>query len=193
MERWQREPKPEQEPKFKDIAVYRIRHGESVYTEYNADVETTEDDLTDAGKKQIVNTIKFIAQSLNKEQDIIVVVSSPRIRTIGSANLAKKILKEMGFNVWDDNKKRDIRWRLRSPDVLDGYGNIITKKDSGYKGVQDKLKNEIETLAKPGETFAETLARVDKVNHLEALSSAQKRARVELKYFLKSLVKFNQN
>lgn len=94
-------------PGLPGFVVDFVRHGSTEYQEYWDAVETgrldaTLEDLTEKGKQEILKTAEDLALTIDKEQEIVIIASSPRARTLYSARLIADHLKAKGIEVVED-------------------------------------------------------------------------------------------
>jgi broad specificity phosphatase PhoE len=118
---------------WKNIKVFRVRHGNTPYNEQLKGVpDESEIDLTEQGIKEIEQAAENISQRLNKDEDIVCVIYSPRKRTRDSAQIIRKYLTDKSFTVWEDIKRREEQDRIRSTDILDSDFNPIYHDEPAY-------------------------------------------------------------
>lgn len=172
-------------PKY--LKVFRFRHGSSEYSELNPDVPTSESDLTEEGNREIALGITAVMQELDKNNDVIVLASSPKVRAIGSMLLAKNILQENGFTVWESrDDSRLIREKIRSGDTLDSEGSPIEKPHPGFSAAQRRALQQVAELLNPGSDVPTTWANnPDKISGFERFDDVGKRANEEVAMLFK--------
>jgi len=102
------EKKFEKEPQHNIVIVDFIRHGETEYKNNGLD-------LTTRGVKQVAESVRKIAGSIDKGKDVVVIWNSPAARAQGSGRILKQILLE---NDIETHSVSEIRL-MRNCDVKD--------------------------------------------------------------------------
>ncbi|TSD02553.1 MAG: hypothetical protein Athens071416_644 [Parcubacteria group bacterium Athens0714_16] len=132
-------------PEF--LKVFRFRHGSTEYTELNPDITTDEFDLTEKGKDEVTAGANSIMKTLDKEKDVIVFVSSPRVRAKGSMKIVRDIFENNGFTIWKSrDDSRLIKKELRSGDDFNDEGNPIEKDHPDFRSSREKTMNALKDL-----------------------------------------------
>jgi broad specificity phosphatase PhoE len=176
----------EQRPAPESIKVFRVRHGTSNYLEHKGQIEQENVDLTEAGVEQIQASAQAIATQIDKNNDIVWIVSSPRARTQQSASIIKQYLIEQGITVWDDPKNRQIQDRVRSFDIYGQDGKTVNPGDEQYQSVYNDF---LQTLKRelPDMTTMEAYSQVLQGKHnfpdqIETFDKVRARTRNQLTY-----------
>ncbi len=177
-----------EKPHPKYLKVFRFRHGSSKYSELNYEVPTDEFDLTEEGKQEVIDGVNSIMKGLDKNNDIIVLVSSPKVRAKGSMQLAKNIFEKNGFTVWKSkDDTRLIRNNIRSGDTLDDERNPVEKGDQGFSEAQSKALDEANALLTSETDMPTVWANYsDKISGFEKFDDVGKRANKEIELLFKT-------
>lgn len=130
------ENNPEKEPEIKTVITDFIRHGESKYREVlMSDEERSELgnkrplDLTDKGVEQVKQTAMELVKTINKDEEVVMLWTSPAWRARGSADLIREVLEKEGITVL----REDVITSMRP----------IKQKDAGYMaGVWGRVNKE---------------------------------------------------
>lgn len=123
----------EKEPKIQTVEVDFLRHGESTYKERHAEKDKKEEDLTELGKQQILEQAENLASSIDRENEIVVLWSSPAWRAQDSIEIIKQIFLEKGIDVAHE-KTIPLMRQIREKD-LEYMGGVWQKaKDAGVSG-----------------------------------------------------------
>lgn len=118
---------------WKDIKVFRVRHGTTHYYEQLKGIpDSSVIDLTEQGIEEIKGAAKNISLRLDKKNDIICIINSPRKRTHDSAQIIKEYLANEGFEIWEDKKEREGQHRIRSTDILNSNSKPIAHDELEY-------------------------------------------------------------
>ena len=142
-----------EKPSWKNMKVFRVRHGNTPYNEQLKGVQDNETiDLTEQGVREIEEAAENIAQRLNKDEDVVCVVHSPRKRTRDSAQIIRNYLTDRGFTVWDDPKEREEQYRVRSTDILDSESQPISHNEPAYAPAFRELLSSLKQSVPPGST-----------------------------------------
>lgn len=152
MERYDNEQKIEKIPQWESIRVFRVRHGDTPYKEQLGGLEEGGIDLTEKGVQQLEEAANEIAERLDKEGDVISIISSPRQRARDSADIIRRILIERGFSVWEDPKERIEQDRIRSTDLFNDEDEIIHVDDPKYVEGWSKIAADMPQQLQQGET-----------------------------------------
>lgn len=172
-----------QEPKHPEyLKVFRFRHGSTQYTELNHEVPTDEFDLTEEGKQEIIQGVNSILSELDKDKDVIVFATSPKVRAMGSMLLARKIIEEKGFTIWQSRDDlRLIREKIRSGDTLDAAGNPIEKGQPGFSEAQKRALDQVAELLTPESDVPTAWANhPDEISGFEKFNNVGERANKEV-------------
>jgi len=92
--------------KINKIKAEFVRHGKPTYSEEEYKSGKFEGTLTENGKKELEETINKLAENIS-DDELVVILSSPKKRAIESAEIAHKILKEKGVNIFPSLKITD--------------------------------------------------------------------------------------
>ena len=123
----------EKEPKIQTVEVDFLRHGESTYKQRHAPKDGKVEDLTELGKEQIQQQAEFLAQSINPENEIVVLWSSPAWRAQDSTEIIERVFTEKGIEIAHE-KAIPLMRQIREKD-LDYMDNVWQKaKDKGVSG-----------------------------------------------------------
>lgn len=162
-------------PRPTHLKVFRFRHGLSEYTELNPDIETNESDLTDAGREEVALGVRAIMPDLDKENDLIVLTSSPNLRARASKDTAREILEGNGFAIVQTrDDQRLIRKNIRAIDTLNEKGEAVTKNHPDYANVRNRGLEQLNNLLMHGADIATAWA-----NHSGDISEFEDYAEVE--------------
>ncbi|MFH1648797.1 MAG: histidine phosphatase family protein [Patescibacteria group bacterium] len=97
------------------IVVYTVRHGNTNYI-------GTERDLTKEGEQQVIKTANELAEKIDKDKDIVIVVESPTKRTQYTGKIIREVLESKGIEVFKERGFYSIRDRIKDPNkFLDKY------------------------------------------------------------------------
>ncbi len=139
------EQKEKMKPEY--LKMFRIRHGSTNYTELNPNIPTDEYDLTVEGKEEVVQGVNSIIETLDKENTVVVLASSPRVRAKGSMKIARNIFEENGFTIWESrDDSRLIREELRAGVDFNDEGDPIQKDHPDFKASREKTMNALKEL-----------------------------------------------
>jgi len=184
-----------EELNFDYMKVFRVRHGKSEYEELTGEISDSTIDITPEGVKQIEATTSYLESVLDKSKDVIVFGYSPRRRAIDSMRIIYNKLKESGFNVVDDSRKRELRNKLDSIRLLDKQGQVIEPGTNEYG--DSFLEVRKESYEKYGNNwFQEVLAknkdeRIQNDTHsLESLAEVEERSLDHLSFLMRVSKKF---
>jgi len=179
-------PSPEQREKssYKQVIVYRMRHGDTNYYEHTHESDDWEKhDLKEEGIESMKANARIIAEQHKTEKDDVIfcVVASPRVRAQNGKRIIEKELAAAGFNVWDDARTNKPQKMVRSLDISDENGEDVPTKDERhpdfFNAIQAELKSDesgyVERLAQHG------------IKNLETLESVSKRTRHQLSKFFR--------
>lgn len=154
-----------------DLVVDAIRHGEADYTEKEKNLAKYEGELMEEEKEKIASVAREIVEGIDKEQEVVLVVTSPRLRAIETAQEIFKTLKEEGINPFH---RIEIRGQLEdaalTPGFLKQYKEVMPEK--GWMNFWEIVENLPEGTEKPEEVekrtndFLAALAKVTRNYHL---------------------------
>ena len=96
------ENKFEKEPQHNIVIADFIRHGETEYKNHGLD-------LTTRGVKQVAESAKKIAESIDKEKDIVIIWNSPATRAQGSGRILRQVLREHDIEIHSVSEIRLMR------------------------------------------------------------------------------------
>lgn len=170
---------------WRNIRVFRVRHGNTPYNEQLKGIPSDDMiDLTEQGIKEIESASENISQKLNKDEDIVYLAHSPRKRTRDSAQIIKKYLTDKGFTVWEDPKERHVQNRIRSTDILDAEFKSISHDESAYAPAFRELLAEMKESVPLGTTPAEYW-RQGGIGVLETKESVEQRSKDQLAFLMR--------
>ena len=153
MEKLSRATESNEKPSWKNIKVFRVRHGQTPYHEQLKGIPDEDTiDLTEQGIKEIEEAAENISQKLNKNEDVVCIVHSPRKRTRDSAQIIRKYLTDRDFIVWDDLKEREAQNRVRSTDIFDSESKPISHDEPTYAPAFRELLSKIKESVPSGRT-----------------------------------------
>jgi len=125
--------------------VFFVRHGASVYKEYFCNEK--ELDLIPKGEKQIKRTAKNLEEVIDRNLPILI-VSSPRIRTMNSAVIIKEYLESKEVKIISEKiflRRFFEAIRFKGP-ILEGTSRIKT----GYKDwLEGSYKDSMSMIESP--------------------------------------------
>ncbi len=174
-----------EKPSWQNIKVFRVRHG---HTPYNEQLKGIPDDdtidLTEQGIKEIEASAENISQRLNKDEDVVCVVYSPRKRTRDSAQIVKNYLIDRGFTVWDDPKEREDQYRVRSTDILNSESQPISHNEPAYAPAFRELLSSLKQSVPHGSTATQHWKQGG-VDVLETPESVDKRSKDQLAFLMR--------
>lgn len=166
--------------RWENIKVFRVRHGNTPYNEQLKGIPDKDTiDLTEQGIEEIKNAAKNISSRLDKENDIVCIINSPRKRTNDSAQIIKEYLIAEGFNIWEDQKGRQEQYRVRSTDILDSNLKPISHDELEYAPAFRELLSKIKQVV-PAGTSATKYWKEGGINDLEAPADVDKRSKNQL-------------
>lgn len=171
-------------PKWKDIKIFRVRHGDSKYNEHLKAIKENESDLTDQGAQQSLEAAKTIEQQLDKDKDIICLAYSPRYRAKNTGEIVKDHLASRGFLIYKDAKEREKQKRVRGADLLDYNGLSVEPKEERHAEVYQKRLKEAFASMPRGESLAKYWLQGE-VDILEKPESVKKRTRNQLTFLMR--------
>lgn len=170
---------------WKNIKVFRVRHGNTPYNEQLKGVpDESEIDLTEQGIREIEQAAENISQRLNKDEDVVCVVHSPRKRTRDSAQIIRNYLVDRGFTVWDDPKEREEQTRVRSTDILNSESQPIPHNEPAYAEAFRELLSNIKQSVPPGST-ATQYWKQGGIDALETPESVGQRSKDQLAFLMR--------
>lgn len=153
------ENRVEEEPKPKMVIVDFLRHGETEYKEvFMSDEEraqlgdTRPVDLTEKGIEQMREAAKEIAQTIDKENEVVVLWASPAWRARGSADVIREELEKEGITVLREDvitsmrplKQKDQNYmaEIWGKAKNDGRsGDVVVARDPEFQQPSDKFES----------------------------------------------------
>jgi hypothetical protein len=173
-----------EQPRFKGIKVFRVRHGETKYLEHNGLLTEGAIDLTEKGIGQIKESAATIANRIDRENSIVFVISSPRKRAVDSADFLESELRSLGFEIGElKERHKDIaKKRLEGTNVLGKDGNTVPTSDPQHAILYKEAVEEIKKLSagvEPPPGFI-ALWEKDLVPNMEPRDDVMERVRGEL-------------
>lgn len=174
------------------LTVFRVRHGD---TEYKEQLKgEMYDDLTDLGKAQIRSSAESIRKLIDPKQDVVWVISSPRVRTLDSKKIIEEELRASGVEIWDGARLTNLGGnhssvfeRIRNFDFLtdgsEGEQEAVSPGDSRYPDIFKKVVTELE--AEGGGAPASQLAHINQHPQLEKNEDRIRRTRDQLTYLMR--------
>jgi len=171
-------------PKWRDIKVFRVRHGDSKYNEHLKTDREDEKDLTELGIQQSLEAAKTIESQLDKDNDIICFAFSPRYRTKSTGEVIKNYLNSKGFLIYKDPKEREIQERVRGADLLDYNGSSVEPGEKKHAEIYFKRLKEAFAIMPRGESIAKFWLQGE-IDMLEKPSKVKKRTRDQLTFLMR--------
>ncbi len=171
-------------PKWEDIKVFRVRHGDSKYNEHLKTGQKGKKDLTEQGIQQSLEAAKTIEQQLDRDNDIICFAYSPRYRAKNTGEIVKDHLASRGFLIYKDAKEREKQKRVRGADLLDYNGSSVEPKEERHTEVYQKRLKEAFASMPRGESLAKYWLQGE-VDILEKPDSVKKRTRNQLTFLMR--------
>lgn len=145
------EKKERKEDASSEPIIFFVRHGASNY-------EGEGLDITEEGVRQMEEVAEFFANSLDKDKDVLVLISSLKARARGSLMVLRKKLEEFGFKIVQLPKDKEYRERLSGMNTMDKEGKPHSIEGAEFNEVMervwssclssDKLKEKIQEWAK---------------------------------------------
>ena len=177
------EGKAEKEKIPDHILVFRVRHGDTEYKEQLQGIEDEREmDLTDKGMEQVEAVAMRIADRLDKDNDIVWVISSPIKRTKDSAAIIREYLRANDFDIWEDHLKREDQESIRSSDILDEQGNPMERGSEEYVAGFQRLVEKINELKPEDMDLSQYyFLNSEKLSESETFKDVQGRASNQLK------------
>ena len=142
----------EKEPEIQTVEVDFLRHGESTYKQRHAPKDEKVEDLTELGKEQIQQQAEALAQSIDRENELVVLWSSPAWRAQDSIEIIKKVFVEKGIDVAHEKTITSMRQILEKDlDYMDGVwqkakdegvsGDVVVTRDPEFQQKSDKFES----------------------------------------------------
>ena len=130
----------EREPAIDHLLLFQVRHGQSEYKEQleqRKDNKVPAEDLTEQGRAEIRKSAEQIASHIMPEQDIILFIRSPRVRTRNTQDELKQRLRELlpSVEIYEDtNQDKRIRHeRISNTATLNQEsGKVISPESEDY-------------------------------------------------------------
>ncbi len=118
-----------------NASFFMVRHGGSNY-------ECEGTDITKEGFKQMEKAADDLIKRLDRDNDLIILVSSPKARAKGSLAVINRKIGEAGFRIVDLPKEKNIRKRLAGMVTMDVYGKMHEIESDEFNAVMDELWGE---------------------------------------------------
>lgn len=172
--------------KIENMIVFRLRHGETDYHEHTGEKKLNpgECDITETGRKMMEKDAEIIMQQIDKNNDIICVVSSPRIRAKNGKDIIEHELRLRGYNVWEGDVVDEPQKFIRGLDMYDSDGEVIDLEDSEYSVAYNKMVEEMEKIKPVDQSHEQFYSQLED-DRLETVKSAGERARYQLSKFVR--------
>lgn len=172
--------------KFSHMKVFRVRHGDTEYHEQtqNKALGPEDLDITNKGKMQMNTAARIISRKLNKNEDIICVIASPRIRTQNGKKIVETYLKEKGFTVLNNEIIDKPQERIKNLDIYDDEGNIIPVGDENYPKFFQKIISDLEERTPKGMSRDAYMQKEGHEN-LQDINETGEKARRQLAGFMR--------
>ncbi len=172
--------------KIEKMVVFRLRHGETDYHEHTGEKKLNpgECDITETGRKMMEKDAEIIMQQIDKNKDIICVVSSPRIRAKNGKDIIEHELRLRGYNVWEGDVVDEPQKFVRGLDMYDSDGEVIDLEDSEYSVAYNNLVEETEKIKPVDQSHEQFYSQLED-DRLETVKSAGERARYQLSKFVR--------
>ncbi|MFZ2188633.1 MAG: phosphoglycerate mutase family protein [Candidatus Moraniibacteriota bacterium] len=178
---------PEKErKKFSHMKVFRVRHGDTQYHEHTQGKKMEREDLdvTPKGEMQMDSVARIIGRRLNKENDVICVIASPRVRTQNGKKIFEEYFKKKGFSVLN-NKRIDLpQERIKSVDIYDDAGNVVPVGDEKHPALFERIVSDLEKRTPEGMSRDAYMFESGHEN-LESFEESKKRSRRQLAGFMR--------
>ena len=134
------ENRVEREPKTRTVITDFLRHGESAYQEVLMSDEERQQlgdtrpiDLTEKGIEQVRKTAEELAQRIDKENEIVVLWSSPAWRARGSEEIIREVFEREGIEVLREDIVSSMR-PMKQHDAEHMLGVWAKAKQEGRSG-----------------------------------------------------------
>lgn len=160
----------EQEPDIKVPIIDIVRHGKTEYKELqnigfkfdpeskDFKLDTDHLDLTEKGIKGIIETAEQLETAIDKDNEVVILVTSPNYRAWSSALLIEDYLEKKGINILNPAKEILKTQNLKQLTFKDI--NFRSKWIKGYKEFKAKYPHH-ETIS-PDESHVEVAKMVGK-------------------------------
>lgn len=179
----------EQEPRDKKITVVFMRHGQSNYEDMQNIMKGGEPkdknllpDLNENGIQNITEKAHQLAQTFDKEHDLVVIWTSPELRAIGTGQVIEEVLEKEGVTVIKNKEITSLSEAHAGPV---GKMKIAPQKTHAYFDLsslsEDQLKEVEEAkslMDNPDMPFGEAwrnYAGKEKFEDIEDVSASKKR------------------
>lgn len=168
--------KPEAEKFNPDLIVDLIRHGKAVYSAEENETFEFEGKLNEEGKEQAERVAEELVGKIDKENDLVVIWSSPKNRARETATILGRVFQERKINVIKGLEGASAKEALR---------DVKISKDLMVEAIADKISfsdwmsywSEKEDLPAGTESPAEVKKRVERiVTYLERIARTIKPA-----------------
>lgn len=130
----------EKEPKIRTVITDFLRHGESAYREVLMSDEerqqlgdTRPTDLTESGVEQVRKTAEELAKGIDRENEIVVLWSSPAWRARGSEQIIREVFEKEGVEVLREDVVSSMR-PMKQYDAEHMLGVWAKAKEEGRSG-----------------------------------------------------------
>lgn len=186
-----------------------IRHGETDYKElkdsafvfnpeapgFALDVEHL--DLSPQGIESIRKTAEQLASKINKDEEVVLFISSPQYRALSSALICEKIFTEHGIKILNSNSQNEFGEEIKTSSQ--GLGQIPmdeTLKSEGFgktwiEAHKKYIEEHPEVVAKmPAEVHALVAASLGK-ELLDIFSASHQDVASDFKTYLRHLININ--
>ncbi len=179
-------PEKKEQEKFSHIKVFRVRHGDTEYYEHTQEKELGPDDfdITSKGEGQMRTAAETIERELNKDEDVVCIVTSPRIRTQNGKKIIGEYLKDRGFLLWNDARMDKPQDRVRNIDVYGEDGDVVPVGDEQYPEIFNQVIADLEERT-PENMSRDAYMRKDGHEKLESFEDIGKRSRRQLSGFMR--------
>ncbi|HCU71051.1 MAG TPA: hypothetical protein DIC35_04880 [Candidatus Moranbacteria bacterium] len=171
--------------KFNHIKVFRVRHGDTEYHEHTQEKELGPEDLdiTKKGESQMDAAARVIGRKLNKDEDLVCVIASPRMRAQNGKKIMEEYFRKMGFSVSDDERLDKHQERVRNVD-LQNEGMIIPVGAEDYPELFREIVTDLEERTPEG--MSRDAYMFEKGHEkLESFEEITKRSRRQLAGFMR--------
>ena len=152
-----------------------MRHGKPVYSEEESKSGKFEGTLTEIGKKELEEAMNKLAENISGDE-LVVVLSSPRKRAVESAEIALKMLKEKGINVFPSLKiKNSLKDIQMTPEFVENL-----KDFEGFWMEYWAKKNLPEEVEKPEDVKKRAQRVITYLNRVAKLKNLTQKIRFVL-------------
>jgi broad specificity phosphatase PhoE len=148
-----------------------VRHGKPEYLQEEITSGKVEGSLTEEGKNDLREAISKLAETISKEE-LVVVVSSPKKRAVESAEIAFDILKEKGINVFSELRKEDS---LKDVEMSSEFINDLDGFQESWMEYWIQQKDLSQGTEKPEEVEKRALRVIAYLNRLAKLDNLKQK------------------